>query len=178
MKALTHYIFSAGASLYALSAFGQLSWYSVALALWLSLSINYVIDALGHSIVGTPSRTRLTHSIFTAPLWGAVISSISVCIFSRAVSSGPELAALGFWTTAGILIALGHLFLDSMTQAGVYYWRNRMAIVHFKYDNLALNTAFILAGLGLTFLAILQSTPPSPIPPIALSFVENFVIIA
>jgi hypothetical protein len=111
-------------------------------------------------------------------LWGAIISSLSVYIFSQVVPSGPELAVLGFWTTMGILIALGHLFLDSMTQAGVYYWRNRMAIAHFKYDNLALNAAFILAGLGLAFLAILQSSPPSPIPPIALSFVENFAVSA
>jgi hypothetical protein len=178
MKALTHYIFSVGVSFYVLSVLGQLSWYPIALALWLSLSVNYVIDALGHSMVGTPSRTRLTHSIFTAPLWGAIISSLSVYIFSQVVPSGPELAVLGFWTTMGILIALGHLFLDSMTQAGVYYWRNRMAIAHFKYDNLALNAAFILAGLGLAFLAILQSSPPSPIPPIALSFVENFAVSA
>ena len=71
MKAITHYTFSAGASVYALSELGLLSWHSIAIALWLSLAVNYSIDALGHSNAGTPSRTRLTHSVFTAPLWGA-----------------------------------------------------------------------------------------------------------
>ncbi|MDA4136883.1 MAG: DUF1286 domain-containing protein [Thaumarchaeota archaeon] len=161
MKELTHYIFSFGASFYALSALGQLSWYSIAVALWLSLSVNYVIDALGHSMVGIPSRTRLTHSIFTAPVWGGLISSTSVFVFSQATYSSPPIAVLGFWTAAGALIAMGHLLLDSMTQAGVYYWRNRIALSHFKYDNPVLNAGFILIGLGLLSLALVQSAPMS-----------------
>jgi hypothetical protein len=107
-------------------------------------------------MVGTPSRTRLTHSIFTAPLWGALVSWTSVYVFSQALYSSQQIAVFGFWTVAGVLIAMGHLLLDSMTQAGVYYWRNRIALSHFKYDNLALNAGFVLVGLGLASLAFLQ----------------------
>ena len=172
MKELTHYAFSAGASLYCLSVLGQLSLLSISVALWLSFSVNYTIDALGHSMFGTPSRTRLTHSVFTAPLWGALISSTSIYILSREVSSGPLVAVLGFWTGAGVLVSLGHLFLDCMTEAGVYYWRGRVAIAHFRYDNAPLNAGFIFAGLGLAASAVLQTHPTTLMPPIALSFVK------
>jgi Protein of unknown function (DUF1286) len=175
VKELTHYTFSVGASLYALSVLGHLSWYSIVAALWLSLSVNFVIDALGHSMSGNRSRTRLTHSIFTAPVWGAAVSLISAYVFSQALLPNPRLTTLEFWTAAGILIALGHLFLDSVTEGGVYRWRKRIALAHFRYDNLALNAIFILTGLGLASLAILQSTIPSQVPPISLFSVENFV---
>jgi len=178
MKALTHYTFSAGASLYALSIIGQLSWFSLLVALWLSFSVNYTIDALGHSMTGTPSRTRVTHSVFTAPLWGALISSTSIYVISQVSPSGPAFAVLGFWTGAGVLMSLGHLFLDSITQAGIYYWRNRVAMAHFRYNNAPLNAGFILVGLGLVVLAVLQTHLTTPMSPIALSFIKNLTVSA
>lgn len=171
MKAITHYTFSAGASVYALSELGLLSWHSIAIALWLSLAVNYSIDALGHSNAGTPSRTRLTHSVFTAPLWGASVSWASVFVFSQMFPFDSQFTTL-FWVVAGILFALGHLFLDSMTQAGVYYWRNRIAMAHLRYDNAVLNIVFISTGLGLFALTILQNLP-SHGPTISLSLVGS-----
>jgi len=160
--------------LYAISALGWLSPYSIAFTLWLSLSVNYAIDALGHSNAGNPTRTRLTHSVFTAPLFGALVASVSTYVYLQALAFRLQFLVLGLWTAAGVLIALGHLFLDSLTQAGVYRWRGRIAIAHFKYDNPILNIGFTLAGLGLIILAILHACETSQMPPIPLSFVENF----
>ncbi len=154
MKEFTHYVFSAGASLYALSVLGLLTWPAGAASVWLSISVNYAIDLLGHSNRGHPSRTRLTHSVFTAPFWGASISFVSVVIFAWLTSSKTEVQTIMLWAVAGALVALGHLFLDSLTQAGVYYWKHRMVIAHFRYDNPALNGSFALLGLGLIILAI------------------------
>ena len=153
MKQLTHYVFSAGTCIYALSVLGLLSLPSILVSLWLSMSINYIIDALGHTLAGTPSRTRLTHSIFTAPLWGGLVSLASIQVLSRTSPSFLLPSASWFWVSAGILIAMGHLFLDSMTQAGIYFWRDRIAIAHFRYNNLALNAGFVSAGLLFVLLA-------------------------
>jgi len=174
MKALTHYTFSVGASLYALSVFGTLSLYSAAAAFWLSWSVNFIVDALGHSMTGPPTRTMLTHSVFTAPLWGAAVALASVSVFSRLFAWNPPLAELEFWGAAGSLVAMGHLFLDSMTQAGVYYWRNRIAIAHMRYDNPVLNAAFILAGLALVTMTVLQVNLLPHGGPIALSQLAGF----
>jgi len=174
MKALTHYTFSVGASFYALSLLGTLSVYTAIAAFWLSWSVNLVVDALGHSMTGPPARTMLTHSVFTAPLWGAAIALASVSVFSRLVAWNPPFAELEFWAAFGSLIAMGHLFLDSMTQAGIYYWRNRVAIAHMRYDNPALNVALILAGLALVAMAVLQAGLPSHLGPIGLSPLAGF----
>jgi len=147
MKAITHYLFSTGVSftLISLSHAPDLS--SILMALWLSLSINYLIDLLGHlSRNGNPTRTRVTHSIFTAPFWGAAVAIASLTVLSQASGPGPSLYVLGFWTSVGVLVSEEHLFLDSLTQAGVYSWKRRIAIAHFRYDNVALNLGFALLG--------------------------------
>ncbi|MDA4112480.1 MAG: DUF1286 domain-containing protein [Thaumarchaeota archaeon] len=148
MKALTHYLFSTGVSFTLLSLSHALDLNSILLALWLSLSINYLIDVLGHlSRNGIPTRTRVTHSIFTAPFWGVAVAVASLTVLSHASGSGTPLHMLGFWTIMGILVSEEHLFLDSLTQAGVYSWRRRIAIAHFRYDNVALNLGFALLGV-------------------------------
>jgi Protein of unknown function (DUF1286) len=157
MKALTHYLFSTGISFALLSLSRSLDLSSILIALWLSLSVNYLIDALGHlSRNGNPTRTRVTHSVFTAPFWGAAVAIASLMILSHPSGSGPALYVLGFWTSMGVLISEEHLFLDSLTQAGVYSWRRRIAIAHFRYDNVALNLGFALLG-ALLIVAILGS---------------------
>lgn len=174
MKQLTHYVFSAGVCFYALSALGLLSFSSILVSLWLSLSVNYIIDVLGHTFRGAPSRTRLTHSVFTAPLWGGLVSMASIEVLSRTTPSF-LLPSSFLWVGTGILIATGHLFLDSMTQAGVYLWKERIAIAHFRYNNIALNAGFIAAGSLLVLLAVaptnlgLQITPIDLSPIVALS---------
>jgi hypothetical protein len=174
MKELTHFTFSAGACVYLLSLLDKLTWSSAAIVLWLSLAINYIIDALGHSRGAAPSRTRITHSVFTAPLWGALVSFISIGVTSHAVPSHLQFPPSLLWIAAGISIAMMHLLLDSLTQAGVFYWKSRIALAHFRYDNLALNAGFAASGF---FLIVLAVAPPGPLaqpPPIHLSLVGVF----
>lgn len=155
LKEFTHCAFSVGASLYLLSRMHLLSAASFIAGIWLSFSVNLLIDVLGHTRTGVPSRTRLTHSVFTAPLWGASTGYASYLVVSQILSlqTSPNLV---LWVSAGVLTSLGHLFLDSMTQAGVYSWNRRMAVAHFKYDNPALNAGFVLTGVALSAMAILQ----------------------
>jgi hypothetical protein len=129
VKAKTHNIFSAGTTFYLLSLLGSFSLASAAMALWLSFSVNFLIDAAGHSRgrSGGPSRTRLTHSVFTAPLWGAAVGFASIYVASHAGVFPIISSLVWFWALVGVLIAFGHLFLDSLTQAGVYYWKHRIA---------------------------------------------------
>ncbi|MGA2199193.1 MAG: DUF1286 domain-containing protein [Nitrososphaerales archaeon] len=155
MKAITHHLFSAGVSLELLSLLRPLGLGPIVMVLWLSLSINYLIDLLGHvSRNGNPTRTWVTHSIFTAPLWGALIAVLSIAALSQASGSGLFRDTLRFWPAVGVLISEEHLFLDSLTQAGIYSWRRRIAIAHFRYDNLALNLGFALLGASLIAAAL------------------------
>jgi Protein of unknown function (DUF1286) len=148
MKALTHYLFSTGVSFGLLSLSHALMLGSIAMALWLSLSINYLIDVLGHvSRRGNPTRTWLTHSVLTAPVLGALIAAISLDAASRALGSGPLSEPLALWAIMGALVSEGHLFLDSLTEAGVYALKRRIAIAHFNYDNMTLNVGFALLGV-------------------------------
>ena len=73
---VTHLVFGAGAAI-ALSPTlsADLRLY---LACVLSLFVNLAIDELGHvTRGGFVSRSPLTHSIFTAPLWGGVIGYLA-----------------------------------------------------------------------------------------------------
>lgn len=155
MKARTHYLFSTGAGLYILSSLGALSVEWGLLVLWLSLAVNFFIDAAGHSPNqdGHPSRTRFTHSVFTAPAWGGLFGATSGYALFAPGLAGAESSQLALWAVAGALIALGHLFLDSLTQAGVYCCKQRIAIAHFSYNNFLLNAGFSLLGLILAFAA-------------------------
>ena len=116
MKVLTHYLFSTGVSFGLLSLSHAVMSGSIVMALWLSLSINYLIDVLGHiSRNGNPTRTP----------W----------------------EPLALWTFMGILVSEEHLFLDSLTEAGVYALKRRIAIAQFNYDNMTLNIGFALLGV-------------------------------
>jgi len=155
MKAITHYLFSIGVSLSLLSITDELALRSVVMALWLSLAINYLIDVVGHvSRSGRPTRTRITHSLLTAPFWGLFVTFVSLAGMSLlpVLGSLPETA--GVWALVGVLISVEHLFLDSLTQAGIYSWKRRMALAHFSYDNAALNLGFALLGVLLILFAL------------------------
>ncbi len=155
LKALTHYLFSTGVSFGLLSLSHAVMPGLIGLALWLSLSINYLIDALGHvSRGGNPTRTWLTHSMLTAPILGALVAAISLAAASRAFGSGASPEPLALWTSMGILVSEEHLFLDSLTEAGVYALKRRIAIAHFNYDNTALNIGFALLGVLLITLSL------------------------
>ncbi len=156
MKAVTHNIFSFGLSIFLLSKTGHLSGLSLLVALWLTFAVNTVIDVLGHRRKNDiPIRSFVTHSVFTAPLWGASVG-IATIILPYSVfnlSAGPPFELLG--AGLGVIIAYSHLLLDALTQAGVYLGRRRIAIAHMSYDNPALNLAFIVLGLLLLATALL-----------------------
>lgn len=148
MKALTHYLFSTGVSFGLLSLSHTLMSSSVVMALWLSLSINYLIDVLGHvSRRGNPTRTWVTHSVLTAPIWGALVAAITLEAALRISGSGSSWEPLALWAFMGVLVSEEHLFLDSLTEAGINVPKGRIAIAHFNYDNIALNIGFALLGV-------------------------------
>jgi len=155
LKAITHNIFFFGLSIFLLSKTGHLSVLLLLLALWLTFAVNAVIDVLGHTRKNDiPVRSFVTHSVFTAPLWGGTVGIATIVvpysIFNLSAGSALELLGVGL----GVTIAYSHLLLDALTQAGVYLGRRRIAIAHMSYDNPALNLAFILVGLSLIAIAL------------------------
>jgi Protein of unknown function (DUF1286) len=155
MKEITHYVFSTGASFAVLSFGRQLTPATILMALWLSLSINYLIDVLGHfSKNGKPTRTWFTHSVITAPFWGALVAAASLIVVANIRLSFTFAEDTWFWLSVGVLVSAEHLLLDSLTQAGVYSLKGRIAIAHFRYDNVALNLGFALLGVLLIVISL------------------------
>ncbi|MDG7023026.1 MAG: DUF1286 domain-containing protein [Nitrososphaerota archaeon] len=172
VKEATHIIFSLGTAFLITSAFLRLNpgfqggsgGVLFVLAAWLAFSVNHVVDSLGHDIVYTgqgerlPVRSWRTHSVFTTPLWGVLVGSASVLgvWFLLSEMMGPIIpapkelpAALALWASfLGAAVAYTHLLPDSLTQAGVYYWKKRAAIAHWRYDSFLGNALFIIVGLG------------------------------
>ena len=66
----------------------------------------------------------------------------------------PVWTDISFWMIIGAIIASGHLMLDSLTEAGVYLARRRVAVAHFSYDNQFLNAGFIVAGMCLAVMSL------------------------
>lgn len=156
MKEVTHYLFSIGFLLYLLSLFHALNVGSAIVTVWLSVSVNWAVDMFGHfRWSDLPVRSPLTHSIFTAPLWGGVIGVISFEFVRHIVQPMADWGGSPFWIVIGATVALTHLFLDSLTQAGVYSVTGRIALAHFSYNNLLLNIAFSLVGVGLAAVSLL-----------------------
>jgi len=154
LKQITHYLFSVGLSFCVLSLFRSVNADYLLVAVWLSISVNFIIDLLGHvSRNGTPSRSWVTHSVFTAPACGGLVGGFTLAAISTLLELRPLWTVIAFWTTVGAIIAVGHLLLDSLTEAGVFLTRRRIALAHFGYNNQLLNLGFILAGI---FLAIVS----------------------
>ena len=150
MKLVTHVVFGAGLG-YAILAsmpgsFGALV--DGVLAVALSYAVNYLIDVLGHGRRnGWSVRSPVTHSVFTAPLWGAAVGYLVWLASASLGLSGPSLE----WPPVilGVVAACSHLLLDSMTEGGVYFTTRRIALAHFSNGNLLLNAAFVLSGIAL-----------------------------
>ncbi len=114
---------------------------------WLSLAINWVIDILGHTKSGgIPIRTFVTHSIFTAPLWGGLVGVATIFVPHIVLNIDVSSTVTFLIITAGMIIACLHLFLDALTEGGVYLGRGRIAIAHFRYNNFLINLSFIIIG--------------------------------
>ena len=157
MKLVTHYVFSFGISLYLISLFRNINAGSGLAAMWLSVSINYFIDLFGHvSRNGTPTRSWVTHSLFTGPTCGGFVAISSISALASLSASQLGSSAIVLWTMIGVIIGESHLLLDSLTESGVYVARKRVALSHFSYDNPALNLGFVLAGVLLSLSSLHQ----------------------
>jgi membrane-bound metal-dependent hydrolase YbcI (DUF457 family) len=146
MKLLTHVVFGAGMCYAFLSSMlgGPDLLLDAAVAVVLSYAVNYLIEALGHrKRDGWSVRTPLTHSVFTAPVWGAAVAYVVWAVGSVYGLPGGAL----LYIAAGILVAFSHLFLDSMTERGVFFITERIAISHFGNNNALLNAGFVLLGI-------------------------------
>ncbi|MDG6918635.1 MAG: DUF1286 domain-containing protein [Nitrososphaerota archaeon] len=169
MRLFTHTTFSYGTLLLGTFCFvpsAELYKNTVAVVLlclaWLA---NHLIDRLGHSMRNNiPVRMPRTHSVFTAPLWGllsAVPFYYAVNYFALLPASTVTvyhftLPATIWLFAAGVYVAYNHLFLDSMTQAGVYFTTHRIAIAHLRYNDTVANTVFVALGLLAAYVAIVS----------------------
>jgi hypothetical protein len=143
---LTHVVFGAG-SVAALSPFLPVD-LRLSLAVVLSVFVNYAIDELGHVVRrGFAVRSPLTHSVFTAPLWGGAIGYFVWLAGASLGLAGPSLE----WSVVilGVVAAYSHLLLDSITEGGVFFLTKRIAMAHFRNGNVLMNVAFLLGGLAL-----------------------------
>ncbi|MDA4136456.1 MAG: DUF1286 domain-containing protein [Thaumarchaeota archaeon] len=155
MKAITHDAFSFGVSLYLAYHVDQSPTLALLiLVVWLAFATNELIDVLGHVTKGgRPVRSFWTHSVFTAPLWGLAAALVSAYILDIIVGQAITTFQAVFIGGLGIVIAYSHLLLDALTEGGVYLGRRRVALAHFRYDNLILNGAFTALGVLLVFAA-------------------------
>jgi len=146
---LTHLVFGAGSAA-ALSLMLPTD-LRLFLAPALSLLVNPVIDEFGHVVRrGYAVRSPLTHSVFTAPLWGGAVGYIVWAAGSSLGVMSPGLESVS--VLFGAVVAISHLLLDSMTEGGVFVLTRPVALAHFGNSNLLLNGAFVVLGLML-FLA-------------------------
>ncbi|MEM4098960.1 MAG: DUF1286 domain-containing protein [Candidatus Micrarchaeaceae archaeon] len=152
MKLITHDIFAFGLSTYVLArVFSTGIATSVILSLVLAFATNRIIDA-GHTQKhGYPTRSYITHSIFTAPIWGLLVG----LAISTIVLFAFHVNILFLGAVSGILIAYAHLFLDAPTEGGVFFWRKRIALAHFRYNNALANGFAILVGILLLAITVL-----------------------
>ena len=146
MKLLTHIVFGAGLCYAFLSSMlgGPNLLTDAAFAVVLSYAVNHLIDALGHmKRDGWSVRTPLTHSVFTAPVWGAAVAYVIWVV-------GAEYGLPGggaMYLAAGVLVAFSHLLLDSITEGGVFFATRRIALAHFGNGSALLNGTFALCGV-------------------------------
>jgi len=136
MKLITHYIFTAGLLVWMLPGY-----LGFLLSVWLAFSVNRLID-FGHTHKhGFSSRSWVTHDLFTAPLWGLAVGFLTYYALQYA---NVEISLV---ILAGLVSALSHLFLDSVTESGIFVSGKRKALAHFSYNNPFINAVFIVAGL-------------------------------
>jgi len=109
------------------------------------------MDHAGHERKGlTIRRTWVTHSVFTGSALGLFLGIL--------LAFGFQYANLPFsfviFALQGFVSALSHLFLDAITEGGIFIFTKRFALAHFSYNNPFLNTGFALLGIFLFFLSL------------------------
>ena len=153
----THDIFTAGVLSLVGSLFIKNPAFDISVAIVLSLVGNHVIDIYGHETGkdGIPERTYHTHSKLRATIYGFIPAVIVYVFFQhlRHINGNnlPVPQSLTFILIQGLLVGPSHLFLDSLTEGGVFVKRNgswqRQSIANFKYDNLFVNLTASLTGI-------------------------------
>ncbi|MDG6933270.1 MAG: DUF1286 domain-containing protein [Nitrososphaerota archaeon] len=135
-------------------ALGRYLWVFMLVVSWLG---NNMIDKLGHGVTpqGYPKRLPRTHSIFTAPIWGGLAAILVTWVATQI----PFLGVQFYWQDAiaiGVFVAYSHLFLDSLTMAGIYFTTKRIAIMHLSWDSPIGNGLAILAGFAALYVLFFQ----------------------
>jgi len=149
LKGITHVVFSLALGLFLASQLRFFSLLDIAVVAWLALSVNVVIDVFGHGLgygKNAGQRSFVTHSVFTAPVWGGVVAGLSLYILIRYATEPLGWLETLFLFATGLMMAYSHLFLDALTEGGVYWGRRRVALAHMRYNNLVLNAAFLAIG--------------------------------
>jgi len=160
LKSVAHNVFSLGVAVYVTCASQVYLPASLFLAVWLAITVNFMIDALGHSRRSDrPVRSWITHSVLTAPVWGGSIGFLTSCIVFALLQSVPSDEVLAFSVGLGVLLSYSHLLLDSLTEGGIFLGRGRMAITHFRNGNLLLNALFSVLGILLALAGLGQLQP-------------------
>jgi len=140
VKLITHYVFTVG-----LLAWMLPGYLGILLSVWLAFSVNRLID-FGHtSKKSYPARSWITHDLFTVPFWGLAVGFLTYYVLQYAKTEVPLVIS------AGVVSAISHLFLDSITESGIFVAGKRRALAHFSYNNALVNVIFITAGLFLLF---------------------------
>ena len=141
---LTHIVFASGVSAFTCSTLSCKLNITI-LSIIISISINILIDAIGHDhrLFHPPRRTRITHS-----LPGIII--ISIIISYLGVKGLPlhEHEKL-LITISGLNGGLSHWFLDALNPTGVFILRRRFRLARIPYWNPIANTLLQLVGIGL-----------------------------
>jgi len=109
------------------------------------------MDHLGHERKGFGiRRTWVTHSVFTGSALGVFLGVLLAFGFRYANLPFSFIA----FALEGFVSALSHLLLDSITEGGIFIFKKRIALAHFRYNNLFLNTGFSLLGMLLLVLTL------------------------
>jgi len=143
-KLITHYIFAIGLVAFIFPTY-------LPSALVLGFLVSFLMDHAGHERKGlTIRRTWVTHSVFTGSALGTVLGIL--------LAFGFEYVNLPFsfviFALQGFVSALSHLFLDAITEGGIFVFKKRFALAHFRYDDLFVNTGFALLGIFLFVLSL------------------------
>jgi len=160
MKLRTHYVFTLGI-LNLIGVFFLNFYTSFLLSAIISFISNTIIDRLGHvkkysRRIGTfYSRTPLTHTFPRSIFWGFVSSLPFNFLFyyTKIISQQDFIIASALSLVAGP----SHMFLDIFTENGIYVKKNgswrRFALAHFDYNNVFINSFFIIIGIIMIILS-------------------------
>lgn len=150
MKLSTHLAFGAGlAGL--LASLAECSIGCWILAIVVSLSINLVVDLVGHKtrLLHSPVRTRLTHSLPGILAISIIITYISLRGLLNVVYTPLSIYFIG------VASGFTHWLLDSLNPGGVYLVRRRFRLARIPYYSFTANIVFQMLGGAMLLYSIM-----------------------